>query len=256
MKNLILVLIFAFSQLAAFPPPVPSAGVVEREIEKEYEGKPLEPEKEVPAIQIDIPKEKLDMPLGKLVMVRQIEIRSNESIESEEIVSWVKEYLDRDLSLKDIYELCHVIDQHYAKEGYFLARAYPPPQSIVSDVLIIEVIEGKLGNVQVVGNKHYTESFIRSYFTCLQNKPLQYNDFLRALMLLNDNTDLTVGAVFEKGEKFGCADVILRVNDARPMHLYLNGNNYGRNLTTNFRAGGRFDWGNAISLLLANPLNF
>src|SRR5579871_2652634 len=65
-------------------------------------------------------------------------------------------------------------------------------------------------------------------------------------MLLNDNTDLNAGAVFKKGKEFGCADVILRVDDHRPIHLYLNGNNYGRFLTTNVRAGGRFDWGNVI----------
>jgi hypothetical protein len=44
----------------AAPPPVPSAGVVERELEKEYKGKPLEPTKEIPSIQIDIPEERLD----------------------------------------------------------------------------------------------------------------------------------------------------------------------------------------------------
>jgi hemolysin activation/secretion protein len=237
----------AATSLVAFPPPVPSAGVVEREIEREYEGIPLEPDKEVPAIQIDIPKEHLKIPRGKKVFVRQIEIRGNHSVPTVKIVSWISPYLDRELSIQDIYELCHLIDQRYAEEGYFLARAYPPPQTIANDALVIEVIEGKLGTVQVVGNKHYTTAFISSYFESLQDKPLQYNEFLRALMLLNENTDMMAGAVFEKGKEFGYADVILRVNDARPVHLYLNGNNYGRNLTTNVRAGGRLDWGNLIT---------
>jgi len=233
--------------LAAAPPPVPSAGVVERELEKEYEGRPLEPDKQVPAIQIDIPREKLKLPVGKKVLVEDIAIQGNDSISTCEIAGQVTEYLHRKLSLRDIYELCHAIEQIYAKKGFFLARAYPPPQKIEDNILVIEVLEGKLGNVKVVGNKHYTESFIRSYFTPLQEKPLSYDDFLRALMLLNENSDLTAGAVFEKGKEFGCADVILQIKDARPSHLYLNGNNYGRNLTTNVRAGGRLDWGNLIT---------
>jgi hemolysin activation/secretion protein len=248
-KYLAYLFIFSLSAtpLAALPPPVPSAGVVERELEREYEGKPLEPDKEVPAIQIDIPKEKLEIPDGIKVFVDQIEIKGNESISSKEIIRWLREYLHKELSLRDIYELCHVIDHHYAEKGYFLTRAYPPPQDVENNLLIIEVIEGKLGNIQVVGNKYYSESFIRSYFKHLQNKPLQYEAFLRALMLLNDNSDLMAGALFEKGEEFGYADVILRVNDARPVHLYFNGNNYGRNLTTNARAGGRLDWGNLLA---------
>ena len=67
-------------------------------------------------------------------------------------------------------------------------------------------------------------------------------------MLLNENSDLMAGAVFEKGERFGTVDVILRVEDKRPLHLYLNGNNFGRFLTTNARVGGRLDYG---SLLLS-----
>lgn len=244
---ILFILTFLTSQVIAFPPPVPSAGVVERELEKEYEAKPLEPDKEMPPIQIDIPEKHLKMRSNKAVFIRQIEVQGNESISTEEIVRWVKEYLDRELTIQDIYDLCHIIDQHYAKKGYFLARAYPPPQAIDDETLIIEVIEGKLGNIQVVGNHHYSESFIRSYFASLQDKPLQYGQFLRSLMLLNENSDLMAGAVFEKGKQFGCADVILRVNDARPVHLYLNGNNYGRNLTTNVRAGGRLDWGSLMA---------
>lgn len=234
--------------LAAIPPPLPSAGVVEREIEREYDANPLDTTRNVPAIQIDIPKECLEIPEGKKILVHQIEIKGNESISSREICGWIKDYLHRDLSLREIYEVCHIIDLHYAEKGYFLARAYPPPQEITSDgSLVIEVIEGRLGNVRVEGNEVYSESFILSYFSALQDKPLQYDKFIRALLLLNDNSDLLAGAVFEKGKEFGCADVILRVRDARPTHLYLNGNNYGRNLTTNVRAGGRLDWGNVFT---------
>lgn len=245
-KSLILFLAFVFfaTQVSAIPPPVPGAGVVERELEREYEGQPLEPEREIPPVQIDIPKEKLELPDGKKVFVREVVFKGNTSIRSEEIRCWVKNYLNRELFLGDIYELCELIDQGYAKKGYFLARAYPPPQKVESGVLVIEIIEGRLGNIRVVGNQYYTTRFICSYFACLQNKPLQYDEFVHALMLLNDNTDLLAGALFEKGEDFGCADVIIQVNDKRPINLYLNGNNYGRDLTTNVRAGGRLDWGN------------
>jgi len=247
LSDLVICSLLASSQLAALPPPVPSAGVVERQLEKEYEGKPIEPRRELPAVQIDIPKEKLEISEGANVLVEHIAIQGNDSIASQEIYCQIRKYLGRELSMREIYDLCHTIDQYYAYKGYFLARAYPPPQAIENHTLLIEVIEGKLGNIEIVGNQFYSEKFIRGYFTSLQGKPLCYDDFLRALMLLNDNSDLTAGAVFEKGKEFGCADVIVRVDDTRPVHLYLNGNNYGRNLTTNSRIGGRFDVGNVIA---------
>lgn len=256
----LLVSFFWASSLWALPPPVPSAGVVERELEKEYESKPLEPTREMPAIQIEIPEEKLSIPDGKKVLIRSIEIRGNQSIPSKTILKWVEGYLNSELSLKEIYALCQVIDRNYAKKGYFLARAYPPPQEIQEGVLVIEILEGRLGSIRVMGNRYYRESFILSYFSSLQGRPLQYDAFLRALMLLNDNSDLIAGAVFEKGKEFGCADVLLQVKDSRPVHLYFNANNYGKDLTTNMRAGGRLDWGNFFlqgdTLSVAEVLGF
>jgi len=246
-KYLVPLFFIAITSVSALPPPVPSAGVVERELEKEYEAEPLAPTREVPAIQIDIPKERLQLPWGKKIHVDDIKIIGNDSISTKELKKCIKKHLHQKLSLQDIYDLCEIIDKCYAEKGYFLARAYPPPQTIEDGLLAIEVIEGRLGNIEVVGNKHYSESFIKSYFASLKGKSLQYNDFIKALMLLNDNSDLVAGAVFEKGKEFGTADVIVRVKDGRPMHLYLNGNNYGRNLTTNVRTGGRFDWGNVIT---------
>lgn len=246
-KYLCIAFFVATASVAALPPPVPSAGVVEREIEKEYEGEPLEKAREVPAVQIDIPRERLELPWGRKVQVDDVKIVGNHSISTKELKRCIRKHLGQKLALQEIYDVCEIIDRCYAEKGYFLARAYPPPQTIEDGVLTIEVIEGRLGTIEVVGNKHYSESFIKSYFSGLKGKALCYDDFIRALMLLNDNSDLVAGAVFEKGKEFGTADVILQVKDKRPIHLYLNGNNYGRNLTTNVRAGGRLDWGNLIT---------
>lgn len=234
------------SPTLAFPLPIPAAGVVERELEKEYVAQPFEVTDKIPAIQIDLPEEKLEFPEGVKVLISAVKITGNECIADQAITNWLEGCLDQELSIQDIYGMCVIVDQCYAKEGYILARAYPPPQTIENGVLSIAIIEGKLGNIEVVGNRYYNEAFIRGYFSSLQGKPLNYDEFLHALLLVNENMDLYVQAVFKKGEEFGTGDVILDVEDEYPAHLYLNANNYGRKLTTNTRFGGRLDWGNFI----------
>ena len=232
---------FAAFSLEALPPPVPSAGVIERQLEKEYEGKPLEPDKKVPDIQIDIPKEQLKLPEGSKVNVCEIRLQGCESIPCEDIYKQIQPKINCPLSITDIYSLCHIIETIYAEKGFFLARAFPPPQEIQNGKLIIEIMEGRLGHVQVVGNKHYKDRFILNYFERLRHKALNYDQFLRAIKLLNENSDLTAGAILEKGQELGEADAIIHVEDRYPVHLNLNGNDYGRFLTTSFRAGFRFD---------------
>ena len=231
----------AWASLVAAPPPVPSAGVIERQLEKEYEAQPLEPEKSVPQIQIDVPKEQLSLPEGTKISVCKICVHGNDTISSKEICDLLDSDIHCSLSISDILRLCQKIEALYSDRGYFLARAYPPLQDIKDETLLLEILEGQLGNIRVIGNHHYSQSFILRYFKSFQHQALNYNRFLRSLMLLNENSDLEAGAVFEKGSRVGTADLIIRVQDKYPVHLYLNGNDYGRFLTTNFRAGGRLD---------------
>src|SRR5882672_3733773 len=102
---IIAALVAITSGISALPPPVPSTGVVEREIEKEYEGEPLAPTREVPAVQIDIPSERFQLPWGKKIQVDHVKIIGNDSISTRELKRCIKKHLHQSLSLQDIYDV-------------------------------------------------------------------------------------------------------------------------------------------------------
>jgi hemolysin activation/secretion protein len=143
-------------------PPSTNAGVLDRTIEKEYEAKPLPPQREIPLLEVDIPEEQLNLEGRRSVFIDRIEIQGNQALRSKELRKVISSYEDRELSMRDIRELCAEIRACYVEKGYFLARAYPPVQDITDKKLKIEVLEGKLGKITVSGNKHYSEKFIRS----------------------------------------------------------------------------------------------
>jgi hemolysin activation/secretion protein len=246
MRNISLICVLLPAWLMAIPPPAPSGGVIEREIQQEYEAKPLPLEKDIPTVEVDIPEDRLSLPSGKSVLVRTVEIEGNKAVGKKEIQGWIKESVGKKLTIEEIYALCKTIDAHYALKGYFLTRCYPPPQEICNGTLVIRILEGRVGAIRVEGNKYYKTSFIKGYFERFCHSALGYDDFLFSLLLLNENSDLNAGVVFEKGKEVGTADLVIRVEDKRPIHLYLNENNYGRDLTTNSQLGGRFDWGNCL----------
>jgi hemolysin activation/secretion protein len=228
------------------PPPVPGAGVIEREIEREYEGQPLEEEKEIPSVEVDIPEERMTLPSDEKVYVKLVKVEGNCALSTPEILTCLNGLLNREMNLGDIYHLCQLVNQLYADRGYFLARTYPPPQEVQNGVLTIRVLEGRIGRIRIEGNRYYGTRFICRYFLPFCQQTVRYSDFLKALLLLNENPDLSAGALFEKGKEVGTADLVIRVHDSRPVHLYLNENNYGKLLTTNVQFGGRLDWGNCI----------
>lgn len=244
-SNVACLLLGATAVHAAYQgPPAGAAGVVEKEIEREYSVDQMSPNKEIPLLEMDMPEKKLNLPEGRPVLIEHISVEGNQSLSSKEIDAVLKPYLGKNLTGKDVKELCQALQAVYVRHGYILARVYPPEQEIRQNTLIIRVIEGTIGKIDVSGNKFYKTEYIKKYFSHLAGKPANYDQIMRALLLINENSDLEIGAVFRKGESFGEVDIFLVAKDARPVHIYMDYNTWGSNITTYGRAGARIDAGN------------
>lgn len=225
-------------------PPSGAAGVVEKEIQREYSVGELSPEKELPLLEVDVPEVQLDLPEGISVLINHIQLEGNDSLPSKEIYYLLLPYLGRELTGKDVKRLCLSLQELYVKRGYILARVFPPVQEIHDHSLTLQVVEGTLGSIEISGNRFYKSKYIRKYFAHLEGKPINYNDMMRALLLANENSDLGVGAIFKKGKEFGKVDLSIIVKDSLPVHASADYNTWGSNVTTYGRAGARVSGGN------------
>ncbi len=239
-------LITAKSMAAPLPVPRASGGIIDREIESQYEAQPIEPEKEVPDIEVELPEEQLSFPDDETVEIKKIEIVGNTLISESKLEKVISKYENTEMSMKDIQRLCKEIQKLYAKEGYFLVRVFPPVQTIRHGELKIEVLEVTIGSIFIEGNEHYDSKFVRKYFEKFEGHCVHYDDLMKKLLLLNEYSDLRVGVVFQKGETPGTTDMIVRVDDGRPLHLYADYNNYGSSVTSLWRVGSRAELGNLV----------
>jgi hemolysin activation/secretion protein len=216
-------------------PPAGAAGVVEKEIQKEYSVGDMSPEKEIPLLEVDVPEAQLDLPEGISVRINHIQLEGNDSLAPKEIYALLLPYLGRELTGKDVKELCLSLQNLYVKHGFILARVFPPVQEIHDQSLTLQVVEGSLGSIEIRGNHFYKTKYIRRYFAHLEGKPINYNDMMRALLL---------GAIFKKGTEFGHVDLCLIVKDKLPVHAYADYNTWGSNVTTYGRVGSKISGGN------------
>ena len=90
-------------------PPSSSAGIIERELEREYEAQEVPPERTVPLMEVDIPEQQLDVPDGKKIQIDRIQFHGNEVISSEELQRDVYCYLGQELSMRDVKEICAAV---------------------------------------------------------------------------------------------------------------------------------------------------
>ena len=227
---------------------VPSSirpGAVQKSIE---EAKPALPKayREVP---LKVPKKKRETKKLKKeikVLVRGFRFEGNTVLSDEYLARFIQKHVGKRLSFSDLEKVCDEISEAYRKRGYFLARAFIPPQEVKGGVVVIKIIEGRLGKVEVKGEKHYKARFIKKHFTPASNGVINYHKLLKTLLLLNEYPDLRVHATLMKGERPGTTDILLKVKDKKPVHFYLDYNDYGSRYVSRHRVGSTLVCSNVL----------
>lgn len=155
---------------------------------------------------------------------------------------------NKELSLPEIMAAADAITALYHSEGYVIANALVPEQDIRNGVVVIRVVEGKIGTINVTGNKSYTYSFIKSHLERVNKDPsLKEERLERSLLLLNDFTSLNVRALLKAGNEPGSTDVIATVIDTMPIGGSISYDNYGSDTLGKQRLSLSVELGNLLN---------
>ncbi len=153
------------------------------------------------------------------------------------------------LSFDQLQDVADAITKRYRKAGFIVATAYLPAQTVGADDLVhIDVLEGKIGKIEVQGTKHYRPWVIAAPAEKLRGKPLRKRDVDTALLYDRDLPGVSVTSTFQPGEKTGQTDLIMVAHERRPVSFNVGVNNYGTDLTGRYRAEAGLDWYNPLGI--------
>jgi len=128
------------------------------------------------------------------------------------------------------------IEGKYKEKGYFTTTVYVPEQEIKGGVIEIHIAEGKMGKLDVEGNKWFSADFISKFIHAKKNEILNIKELARDILRLNKNPDLEVRAVLSQGKEPLSSDIALKVEGKVPWHLGLLQDNRGSRLTGKYRS--------------------
>lgn len=193
------------------------------------------------------PAQEPSQQLHQTAIVKGFLFNGNTVVSKGELEAVTKPYVGQALDLPLLESAAQAVTDYYRKKGYVLALAYVPQQEIKFGVVELAVLEGRIGDVTVSGNKYYSSSFIKGHFAQAMEENVARNESLeRGLLLLNQYPDLKTSATLAPGKSAGATDVHITAEDKRPIHFMLDMNNYGFNTISRYRFGAGIEVGNVL----------
>lgn len=171
------------------------------------------------------------------ILIKKIVVEGHQILPGEEIRLLVKKYENRMLSTEEISSIANEITELYKSYGIMTALAYLPPQEVENNTLKINIIEGRIGNIKVEGNRHTWDFYLRNVLKQNEGDIIFVPEIEQNIINFNKNNDIKLRATVKKGENLGESDIILHVEEKQPFHLGASFDNTGIRSTGNLKTG-------------------
>lgn len=247
--SICITLAFSIKTYAQIPPATQTSGGVERmeqEIEKQKQMLQQFQPKKKPVIEEKATKEAPPLPEGQKVLIKQIIVEGSTLLPEAKIKAVTSQYEGKDLSLADMQKVADLLTDAYRVAGYATSRAYLPPQTIKDGILHIKVIEGKVGKVEIKGNRYFKTSLLRKKLKINPDEYFDYAQLQKSLASINENTDRNAKAILAPGKEPGTTDILLEVKDRIPLHVGFSYDNFGPRTIEKNRYAATFEDNNLL----------
>lgn len=168
-----------------------------------------------PSIPIPTPDRPLPDEIPETIVIDKFEVVGSTVFSPEELAKVTDRFTKRPISLAELFQARSAITDLYIQKGYITSGAYIPPQTIQSGVIKIQVVEGKLEDIQVTGNRRLNSNYVRSRLAIATSAPLNRERLLEALQLLQLNPLIqTLKAELSAGSRPGTSVLQVEIAEA------------------------------------------
>ncbi|TAJ75545.1 MAG: ShlB/FhaC/HecB family hemolysin secretion/activation protein [Gallionellaceae bacterium] len=220
-------------------PVAPDAGQTSRELQKQPELAPAKPDPVILQPETG-PAPPVASNGGERIAIKAIHVTGNRVFGADVLERVVAHWAGAGHTLADLDEAAASITAYYRQRGYLLAQAYLPEQEIADGILVISVIEGQIGQVNIDNRSRLSDKAGRKHLDRVQaGAALQAQQVDRAVLLLNDTPGVGgTRASLQPGASVGTTDLLIELDPAAPYQATAELDNYGNRYTGEYRAGG------------------
>lgn len=172
------------------------------------------------------------------VYIKQVSITKSGIFTEAEMNNFKSLAENKVMTSEDINNLVDLINIQYRKRNIITAEAFLPVQNLKGGVLKIELVEAKIGKVNVEGNKFNRKWFLESQYSQKPGAILDLKTLQSDLEHFNEKArSVKLAAKLRPGEEYGTTDVTLQAEEQCPYHISATYDSFGRETTGLLRGG-------------------
>lgn len=170
--------------------------------------------------------------------ISRFEVKGNSLLTQQQIDAVLAGYSGKQRDFGDVQRALEALEKAYHDRGYNVVTIELPEQELNGGVVVLRVVETKIGRVSVKNNQYFDEANIRRSLPALQEGQSPNLKAVSAnLKQGNDNPAKQVTMKLQSGEKDNEVDALLDVKDESPWKLMANADNTGTEATGKTHVG-------------------
>ncbi|MDQ8728093.1 ShlB/FhaC/HecB family hemolysin secretion/activation protein [Bradyrhizobium sp. LHD-71] len=166
-----------------------------------------------------------------------------------EVEEAVYPFLGPKRNADDVEKARAALEKAYHDKGFQTVSVAVPAQNVASRVVVLKVVEGKVGRLRVTNSRYFDVDRIKKQASSLKEGTLpNFNEVTKDIVALNQWSDRRITPALRAGVTPGTVDVDLNVEDKFPLHASVEVNNRQSPNTTATRVNATVKYDNLWQL--------
>lgn len=188
------------------------------------------------------------LPGGAQVTLQSVSINGNSVLTQEQLLAAVGPVAGQAFDMAGLRGLAERVAEAYHQAGYPFARAFLPQQQLTSGKLVIEVVEGRYGEVKATGDAELAPQ-AQGFLARLRSGDVIASQALeRATLILDDQPGISSAPLIRPGQAFGTGDLEVEVQRREPFKASVGYDNHGNRYTGEHRLRANAEWNSPFML--------
>jgi hemolysin activation/secretion protein len=178
-------------------------------------------------------KQKAATPLGAAAQkikfkLNGVILEGNHVYSTQQLKLVYQKDLGKTITVAELFTIVQNLTNYYRNNGYIISRAILPPQHVKNGVVIIRIIEGFIGKVNVTGCPRGAKCQVWLFGEKIKEcRPLEISRMEKYLLIANEIPGTEVKAVLSPSKTVTSAADLTLVTNNKPTVGYVSYDNYG-----------------------------